>query len=538
MMTRCASSRDLRPLVWALLLCSAPAAFAQSEVEFIGTNGVASDQFGASLDLQGDTLVIGSRRLGPNPSQGYAIVYRQVGGTWQQEQKLTQSGGADGDAFGIDLALDGGVIAVGAFGADVGGSADAGVVVVFRHDGQDWIEEQVLSSSPPEAGAAFGSSVALDGDVLVVGASLDDAGGLADSGSATVFRWNGASWVEEVVLLHQTAESSDWFGEGVAIDDGVIAVNSWSDDVGGVTSAGSVHLFRWDGAAWAFEQLLTANPPLASNRFGDALDLHGDVLVVGTHQQDVGVNPNQGTIRIFRWNCVTWASEGEFSRALGAAGDEFGYAVAADEDTVVAGSRLDDVGGKLNAGSLSVFRCSGQDWVERQLLSPAGTDPQSQVGFSVAVDGDLMLGGAPVHDVGGTVNQGAAWLLDLTPGPWTELTGATAGVEGSPELAAQGTLVGASPVTFTIHKAPPSALMLAWVSFAPVPFAALGGTVQAHPFSSQVFLSAGPFGGFEATLAWPTGVPAGTQLWLQMLVADASTPHGVTLSNGLLAVTP
>jgi hypothetical protein len=80
--------------------------------------------------------------------------------------------------------------------------------------------------------------------------------------------------------------------------------------------------------------------------------------------------------------------------------------------------------------------------------------------------------------------------------------------------------------------------LLAWVSFAPSSFAALGGTVSAYPFTAQVTFVADPTGGFVGSASWPQGLPPGTKVWFQFLVEDGSTLPGITLSNGVLAKTP
>ena len=80
--------------------------------------------------------------------------------------------------------------------------------------------------------------------------------------------------------------------------------------------------------------------------------------------------------------------------------------------------------------------------------------------------------------------------------------------------------------------------MLAWISFASVPFPALGGTLHAYPFSNQLFYTASVFGSFNGAVVWPTGIPSGTQIWFQFLAQDTSTAEGITLSNGLKLEVP
>ncbi len=123
-------------------------------------------------------------------------------------------------------------------------------------------------------------------------------------------------------------------------------------------------------------------------------------------------------------------------------------------------------------------------------------------------------------------------------GQWTDLGGGSVGVAGQPTLTGSGPLSGGSTASVSLTDAPSGAALLAWISFAPTPFAALGGTVHAFPFASQLFVFADAAGEFDASTTWPAGVPVDTEVSFQFIVQDASVPDGLTLSNGVLATTP
>ncbi len=122
--------------------------------------------------------------------------------------------------------------------------------------------------------------------------------------------------------------------------------------------------------------------------------------------------------------------------------------------------------------------------------------------------------------------------------PWTDLGGGTVGANGPDTLAGTGTLVGGSPTNLTLTGAPSNALTLGWVSFAPTPMPAIGGTLHAFPFSSQFFFGADAAGSVAINVPWPAGLPSGTEIWFQFLADDPSSIHGITMSNGLKATSP
>jgi len=121
---------------------------------------------------------------------------------------------------------------------------------------------------------------------------------------------------------------------------------------------------------------------------------------------------------------------------------------------------------------------------------------------------------------------------------WESVGGGTSGVNGLNTLVGSGPLTGGTPATLTLSNAAPSALVVAWLSFAPVPQNFFGGTIHALPYSTQLVFFTNPAGVFSGTASWPTGIPAGTNAWFQFLVADNSVIWGITMSNGVKVTTP
>jgi hypothetical protein len=121
-------------------------------------------------------------------------------------------------------------------------------------------------------------------------------------------------------------------------------------------------------------------------------------------------------------------------------------------------------------------------------------------------------------------------------GPWTSLGGGTVGIAGQPTIGGSGSLVGGTQATIRLKDAPPSAPMLAWVSFSSMPLSAVGGTVYAFPFTIQLLFSADSNGYFVGTTTWPAAAPPST--YVQFIIQDLSVPSGLTLSNALLASSP
>ncbi len=121
---------------------------------------------------------------------------------------------------------------------------------------------------------------------------------------------------------------------------------------------------------------------------------------------------------------------------------------------------------------------------------------------------------------------------------WTDLGGASLGSNGRPTMVDKGDLSFPSTQERVLTNVPPNALMLVWIAFTSTPFDAIGGTVHAFPFSQQIFFVADPTGYSALAVPWPSGVPAGIDVYLQFVVQDLAVPAGLTLSNAAVQTTP
>nr|MBA3895440.1 hypothetical protein [Gemmatimonadales bacterium] len=219
-----------------------------TETEILSANdGTLGDGFGSALAADGGLLAVGA----PGADGGGAVyVYqRSSTGRWTERARLTASNGADGDRLGASVALEGGVLLAGAPGRE----SDRGAVLVFgRGSGVgDWSARSVLQGSGTGAHDWFGAAVALDGQRALIGApgpwTLDSAGW--KPGQAFVFRAaRRDAWVEEGRMVPQAGDGVQALGVAVLLDGSDALVGAPLSD----TLAGAVVRYRRDGAsAWA-----------------------------------------------------------------------------------------------------------------------------------------------------------------------------------------------------------------------------------------------------------------------------------------------
>jgi len=263
------------------------------------SNPSAGDQFGNAVAISGNRVVVANKKEG-------VYVFDYDGSVWQ-EAKLTPEDAQDDKKFGTAVAIDGDTIAVGAINRS-NGYSNTGSVYVFTYDGSKWEQEAELFGNDLGDSDKFGSSVALEGDTLVVGAPRHDDGETTDSGAAYVFRRNAATWTPETQEQKLTASdlSADArFGNSVALSGDTVVVGAYKDDLDLLEDVGSAYIFRFDGSVWQEQKpkLTPYEPYNQGEEFGCSVAISGHLLLVGAHKDDVDVNGNlqldAGSVYVF-----------------------------------------------------------------------------------------------------------------------------------------------------------------------------------------------------------------------------------------------
>jgi hypothetical protein len=328
------------------------------EAKLIASDGALNDQFGCWVSLSGDTALIGSPfDDDKGVDSGSAYVFTRTGTTWTQEAKLLPSDNTAGDWFAYCVSIDGDTALIGAQGD--ASLVDTGTAYVFTRSGTTWTLEQKLNASDGAAGDCFGFMVSLEGDTALIGADWDDDNGV-NSGSAYVFTRSGTTWIQEAKLLASDGAAEDDFsGGGVYLYGNTALIGAEFDDDNGVDS-GSAYVFTRSGTTWAQEAKLLPSDGAAYDQFSmNAVTLEGDTAVIGAWYDDDN-GANSGSAYIFTRTGTTWTQQQKLLASDGAAGDQFGVAVALDGDTAFIGAWWDDDNG-ANSGSAYVFTKGGID---------------------------------------------------------------------------------------------------------------------------------------------------------------------------------
>ena len=325
------------------------------------------DEFGVSVAISDGVVIIGAPLAdGPAPHRladaGAAYLFRRrADGTegWRHVATLRASDAEAGDRFGFSVGISGQTAIVGARAEDGGPASplpEAGAAYAFSEDAAGrWHEVARLSAPDPTPGAEFGFSVAIDGELAVVGAPREGTafpGARPDSGSAYVFQAAARGSPRWSLVERLVADSSrgDRFGFSVSISGTRIVVGALradppgrpDDDVG----MAYVLEFAQDGR---WHEVAGLSPPDGEklDLFGESVAISGDRVVVGAYREGAGPgSPRAGAGAAYLFERVRrvgeaprWVETAKLMAEDAGAGDEFGVAVAISDTTILSGAR-------------------------------------------------------------------------------------------------------------------------------------------------------------------------------------------------------
>jgi len=267
------------------------------------------DKFGCQISISGDYVIAGAYADGTRGYRaGSAYIFKRTETTWAREAKLIAGDGLEGDNFGYSVSISRECAISGSPWDDDQGSY-SGTAYIFRKDGASWVQEAKLKPSDGGPHYYFGTTASISGDYAIVGTQKN---------FAYIFKKEQDTWHEQAKLT---------------LDSGVGSV-SISGDYAVVGSSGSVSVFRNDGETWSEEAKLTVSN---GNGFGSAVSISGDYLVVGAYLDDEN-GENSGSAYLFRNDNGNWIEVRKLTASDGKAGDKFGDNVAISENYAIVGT--------------------------------------------------------------------------------------------------------------------------------------------------------------------------------------------------------
>jgi hypothetical protein len=320
------------------------------------------------------------------------------GTSWIQQAKLTASDAVIGNGFGESVSISGDTAIVGAvYDDDAGGNS--GATYIFVRSGTSWTQQTKLTASDTTVGDWFGCSVAISGEVAIVGAWRDDDAGDA-SGSAYIFVRSGTSWTQQSKLIASNTAAYDNFGVSVAISGDTAIIGAFVVDF--------AYIFVRNGTSWIQQAKLTASDAVIGNGFGESVSISGDTAIVGAvYDDDAG--GNSGATYIFVRSGTSWTQQTKLTASDTTVGDWFGCSVAISGEVAIVGAWRDDDAGDAS-GSAYIFVRNGNRWIQQAKLTASDAAENDIFGASVAINRAFAIVGVYGDDHARGSDSGSAYI--------------------------------------------------------------------------------------------------------------------------------
>ncbi len=331
-----------------------------------------------------------------------------------QRTRLQAPDGEAGDRMGNHIAIDGNRMVIGAHSEDHSGFTDCGAAYVYVRNGNAWDFEAKLVAAVPKDEAHFGWSVSIDGDYIAVGARTEDEFG-SQSGAAYIFRRVGSVWSQQARLIAGDPEEFARFGQAVSIDGDGVLVSAYRENF----QRGYGYVFRREGTAWSQEAKLgAAFGGAGGDELGYSVCLDGDVAMLGAWQvEDPNLPANHGVVFVHKKINGVWTYQQKLRPADVSEFENFGISVDVQGNTAVIG-KWHDIERGSNAGAAYIFQYIDNEWVQTQKLTAFDGAPNEEFGIDVGLDGDFIVIGARGDDSFG-VQAGSAYVFVNNDGIWT-----------------------------------------------------------------------------------------------------------------------
>jgi FG-GAP repeat len=403
-MLRSNKNKEWFVIMVVLVMCLATVSVVRAnwveQDKLIALDATAGDDFGQVVAIDGDIAIVGAPWDDDVASKsGSAYLFDVTTGT--QLFKLTAADAeADDASLGVSVAISDNIAIVGAQGDDHAAGIDSGSAYLFDvTTGTQLAKLTAYDATPVDL---FGCSVAISGNIAIVGSNLDDDAG-SKSGSAYLFDVSDPYDPIPIQpkLTAYDAAAGDEFGRSVAISGNTAIVGAFRDDDAG-SDSGSAYLFDVVTGNQLFK--LTASDAAAGDYFGYSVAISGNTAIVGSYRDDDS-GADSGSAYLF--DVITGNQLAKITASDAAAGDWFGRSVAINGNTAVVGAYMDDEAGS-DSGSAYLFDIT--TGVQLAKITASDCAAGDRFGMSVAISCNTTIVGAYYDDDAGT-DSGSAYVF-------------------------------------------------------------------------------------------------------------------------------
>ena len=361
------------------------------------------DGFGSAVALGDDIAAVGAAGAdGPTQDAGAVSLYEHSENTWRKHAVLRLENVGVNTRFGTALDLENGWLAAGASGI----YSDLGAVYLYRENDGEWQEQTRLTPTENQDFVFFGSTLDMDADSLAVGAPGYD-GDSEDSGLVMTYRLTDAgTWTDGSPLSPDSPVAGERFGTDVALDGNRLLVGA-----AGAQGIEAAYLFEYREGAWQQTARLSEDPGAG---YGEAVALQGDTALVAARRAVGDSGEPQGAVFAYALKNGAWTRQAVLRSDAPARRDQFGAALALDDDIALVAAPRDD-GAAADAGAVFLFARSEGGWQLQGRLARTGAEAYDNFGGALALENYRAWVGTPGDVAPGSDARGTGTVTQYQP---------------------------------------------------------------------------------------------------------------------------
>ena len=386
------------------------------------TDAAAYDHFGGAVAVSGDTLVVGApgRSVNGHISSGAVYSFKRNGPAWSPDgPALTLDYDADYQYFGTAIALSGDTMVLGVPARILGEVVTAESLRVYTRTELGWTPLGTPLTPSDPAFQAFGHSIAISGDTMIVGAHYKTVGNNRGQGAAYIFERHGQIWSQQgPPLTASTGSADDHFGCAVAIANDTLVIGADGRNTDIYAEGGAAYVFVRHGTVWDEQAVLTDLGPPPEKRFGASVAIAGDTIAVGSHVTPPATGP-VAAATVFNRIGNTWSRQTPAVHMLdrkGTVSSHYATTVVLSEDGNTLAIGTDEAKTELTAnGAGYIFARVGGEWRQQGPALRSMRTGSANFGQAVALSGHTVVFGSGETPIAGSDGQGAAYVYAVSP---------------------------------------------------------------------------------------------------------------------------
>jgi hypothetical protein len=346
------------------------------DIKLTATDSEIQNGFGSAVAIDGDYAIIGALWDDTNgEDSGSAYIFKNQGGNWIQQQKLVPGEIEAYDMFGVSVEIQGDYAIIGAKEDYSYTHNQNGAVYIYKRNGETWDKQQIITASDGAMSDAFGYTLSIYDDTLIVGAPYDDDNG-ENTGSVYVFKLIDESWIQDTKLTASDAKNYDFFGSSISLYQDTVVIGAISSSYFHIDKIGSAYIFKRNDESWTQEAILRASDENTYNEFGNEVSIYDDIAVINSKSYSY----------VFEYENSLWIQKEKLDISF-----EKGT-VDTQKDTIIIGAS--QLGFYHNSNKTHIYKRINDSWIKTAVFELSNDVYDDYFGMSIASDEDTVIIGA------------------------------------------------------------------------------------------------------------------------------------------------